>query len=397
MGGYRIRPYRFGIILRVYNKLKGVIILLNKKFLFGAILSMALCLSSCYNDDIEITETTTTATTTAAVTTAPPETTTMETVTSYDTGNPEDGLVFFVQPIIKQYDEYDDWHLADWECRDTDVLHGCHYDKEWNYGKELIFAFSNYTDEPVTVNTIQIFKQYSDDPIKFTDGSDALRIDFTVQSKHKTDYLLQAEDFDYTACESGIYVAVANFGFEERRMEFFIDNSELHTETLPAIFIPEDVEDPENWAGSKNIGIAPTFLTEEQQIVFAKACARMMEFFWHDSYLSNEYAETHTANDFVGLFSDVFTEEYAERLARERGYIDENGDLAACYGGGGSDISYEGHCFFPVSADENQVTFKAVVIHAHGDNPYEIRFEETEYQMVNTKDGWRVFRFEPWN
>lgn len=370
--------------------------MLNKKFLFGAILSMALCLSSCYNDDIEITETTTTATTKAAVTTAPPETTTMETVTSYDTGNPEDGLVFFVQPIIKQYDEYDDWHLADWECRDTDVLHGCHYDKEWNYGKELIFAFSNYTDEPVTVNTIQIFKQYSDDPIKFTDGSDALRIDFTVQSKHKTDYLLQAEDFDYTACESGIYVAVANFGFEERRMEFFIDNSELYEETFPILLMPTWVDDPENWVGSQKTGIAPTFLTKEQQEIFAKACARMQEFFWYDAYLSEEYAETHTADDFIELFTDVFTEEYVKRLAQGI-YIDENGELMAYDAGKGSDISYMGHCFLPVSADEYQVTFKAVVIHAHGDNPYEIWFDEREYQMVNTKDGWRVFRFEPWN
>ncbi|MCM1023211.1 MAG: hypothetical protein NC395_04045 [Prevotella sp.] len=363
-----------------------------KKISAAAILGVSLCLSSCYHDG----ETENTETTTAAATTVPTVTSAAETTTSYDTGNPEEGLVFFVQPIIKQYDEYDQWNLSDWECRDGEVMRQYHYDGEWNYSKELIFAFSNYTDEPVAVDSIQIFKQYSDEPVKFTDGSDALKIDFTVQPLHKTDYLLQAEDFDYTACESGIYVATANYGFEQRSMEFFIDNSELYEETFPILLMPDWVEDPETWVGREHTGVAPSFLTEEQQKIFAEACARMMEFFWWDSYLSEEYAESHTADDFIGLFTNVFTEEYAKRLAQGR-YIDENGELTACDAGKGSNIFYRGHCFFPASADENQVTFNATVIYCHSDNPYEIRFEETEYQMVNTKDGWRVFRFETWN
>ncbi|MCM1328710.1 MAG: hypothetical protein NC253_04640 [Ruminococcus sp.] len=367
--------------------------MLNKKFLLSVLLCTALSLSSCYNDDIEITETTTAATTTAA-TTVPTETTTTETTTTYDTGNPEEGLVFFVQPIIKQYDEYTDWQLADWECRDSEVKRGWHYDNEWYYSKELIFAFSNYTDEPVTVDSIQIFEQYSYKPIKFTDGSDSLNIDFTVQPKHKTDYLLQIEDFDYTACESGIYTAVANFGFEQYSMQFFIDNSELYTEQYftKNWFDPnKDFSEPIQYAVH-----APTFLTEEQQKIFAQAYGLMVEFFWCSAYLSEEYAESHTAEDFIGLFTDVFTEEYAKWLAQGR-YIDENGELMPCGGDRGSDISYQGHCFMPVLADEYQITFKAVVIHAHEDNPYDVTFEETEYQMVNTKDGWRVFRFELWN
>ncbi len=372
--------------------------MLNKKFLLGAILSAALCLSSCYNDNEEITETTApTEVTTAAVTTAPETTTTEETTTEQDTVNPEKGLVFFVQPIIEQYDEYDDWSLADWECRDTEVRRGDHYDGEWKYRKELIFAFSNYTDEPVTIDSIQITHGFGE-AVSFTDGSDTLDIDFTVQPMRKTDYLLKAEDFDYSACESGIYYADIKIGNEYHSMNFFIDNSELHTETLDVIFIPEWVEDPENWRFKENTGIAPTFLTEEQQEVFAKACARMYEFFWFDAYLSQEYADTHTADDFIGLFTDVFTEEYARRLAQEKGFIDENGNLAAYNGGGrGSDITYEGHCFLPVSADEYQVSFKAVVIHAHSDVPYKVWFDETEYHMVNTKDGWRVFQFDLWN
>lgn len=372
--------------------------MLNKKFLLGVILSMALCLSSCYTDDEEITETTVSATvTTAAVTTAPETTTTEETTTEYDEKNHESGLVFFVQPIIEQYDEYDDWSLADWECHDTEVRRGDHYDGEWNYRKELIFAFSNYTDEPVTVESIQIVNYITAEPVSFIDGSDTLDIDFTVQPMHKTDYLLQAEDFDYSACESGIYMAVVNTDNDYLRMEFFIDNSELYEETFPILMMPDWVEDPENWVGNKHTGIAPTFLTEEQQKIFAKACARMYEFFWFDGYLSEEYANTHTADDFIGLFTDVFTEEYVKRLSQES-YLDENGNLVSYYGGGrGSNILYCGHCFLPVSADEYQVSFKAVVIYAHIDNPYEVWFDETEYHMVNTKDGWRVFQFDLWN
>ncbi|MDE6594690.1 MAG: hypothetical protein K2K44_01615 [Oscillospiraceae bacterium] len=363
--------------------------MINKKFLLGVTLSMALCLSSCYNDNEEITETTVpTEVTTAAVTTAPETTTTTEeTTTGYDTGNPEEGLVFFVQPIIEQYDEYDDWNLADWECRDTEVKREYHYDDEWKYRKELIFAFSNYTDEPVTIESIQIVNYGTAEHVSFTNGSDTLNIDFTVQPMHKTDYLLQAEDFDYSACESGIYTAAVNFGTERYTMNFFIDNSELYEETFTSVF----GESTGSYAG-----IAPAFLTEEQQEVFAKACARMREFFWCDHYLSAEYAETHTADDFIGLFTDVFTEEYAKRLAQGT-YIDENGNLTAVDSGKGSDIFYYGHCFFPVSADENQVSFKAVVIYAHIDNPYEIWFEEKDYHMVNTKDGWRVFQFDFWN
>lgn len=181
--------------------------MLNKKFLLGIVLCTAVLLSACSSDELEVTETTTAATTTAAVTTTTASETT-ETTTSYDTGNPENGLVFFVQPIIEQYDEYDERNLSDWQPRDTEVMRDYHYDNEWDYRKELIFAFSNYTDEPITVESIQIVDYSISEPVSFTDGSDTLNIDFTVQPGHKTDYLLEAEDFDYSACESGIYTAV---------------------------------------------------------------------------------------------------------------------------------------------------------------------------------------------
>lgn len=385
--------------------------MLNKKFLLGIILSMAMCFSACSNGNAEATETSAENVTAAEEITSAesesksavepisepePPAVNAEDVTeaAYDTGNPETGLVYFIQPVIEQYDEYDDWSLADWECRDTEVMRDYHYDNEWKYRKELIFVFSNYTDEPVTIDSIQIVRESDGTLVSFADGSDTIDIDFTVQSLHKTDYLLKAEDFDYSACKSGIYNAVVNVGLEGYGREFFIDNSELYEETFPSVFVSEAASD--DWWGREYTGAAPMFLTEEQQKIFAEAHARMSEFFWWDGYLSKEYADTHTADDFIGLFTNVLTEDYARALAQER-YIDENGNLVSHDGGRGSNIFYYGHCFFPVSSDDEQVTFKATVIYCHSDNPYAVGFEEINYHMVNAENGWRVDHFDLWN
>lgn len=383
-----------------------------KKILLGALFSVTLCMTACsdgnsYNTDT-VSETAAAVSTEASETEQTAEITAEATVpqdiaadvsedTSYDTGNPETGLVYFIQPIIKQYDEYDDWNLADWECRDTEVLRDWHYDGEWKYRKELVFVFSNYTDEPVTVDSIQILRESDEAFVSFADGSNVLDIDFTVQPGHKTDYLLQTEDFDYSACESGIYNAIVNVGLEGYGREFFIDNSELYEETVEACFIRNADDVPENQWGKEYTGTAPMFLNEEQQAVFAKAHARMSEFFWCDSYLPEDYAKTHFADDFIGLLTDVFTEDYAQQLSQGL-YINEDGTLRI-FGGGsrGSNIFYCGHCFLPVSSDDEQVTFKATVICCHGDNPYEVWFEDIDYHMVNTENGWRVDRFDLWN
>lgn len=375
----------------------------SKNILLSAVLAAALCFSACSEQNAEQTETISDTVTAISEVTGISENeidhetkvglseapaANAEDVTEaedYDTDNPETGLVYFIQPMIEQYDEYDEWNLAVWECRDTDVLRGWHYDDEWKYRKELIFVFSNYTDEPVTVDSIQIIRESDGTLMSFADGSNVLDINFTVQPGHKTDYLLRAEDFDYSACESGIYNAIVNVGLEGYGREFFINNSELYEETVPLL-----------WYRTEQIGIAPTFLTEEQKTFFAKAHVRMSEFFWCDSCLSAWYAERHTADEFIEMFTDVFTEDYAWSLARSR-YIDENGSLRESLGGRGIDMSYYGHCFFPGSSDDEQVTFKAVVTYCHSDNPYEIWFEEKDYHMVNTENGWRVDKFSIWN
>ncbi|MDE5993400.1 MAG: hypothetical protein K2G87_10180 [Oscillospiraceae bacterium] len=376
--------------------------MLNKKFLPGIILSMAVCFSACSNENAEVTETSSESVTlaetmsaesesrSAAEPVSEPETpdTNQEDVTEAtnenDTENSETGLMYYIQPVIEQYDEYDRWSLAEWECSDTEVMHGYHYGDEWKYRKELIFVFSNFTDEPVTIDSIQILRESDGTLASFADGSDTLDIDFTVQPMHRTDYILKAEDFDYSSCESGIYNAVVNVGLEGYGREFFIDNEETYTEIN---------KDPVY--GFEDQYEVPAFLSEEQREAFSKAYIIMSDWFWLEENYALKYDDI---EEFIDVLSEGLTYDYAMKRALGT-YIDENGEfiIKESYGSRGMDMSYYGHCFLPVSADDEQVTFKAIVTHAHSDFPYDIRFEEKDYHMVNPENGWRVDRFDIWN
>lgn len=385
----------------------------NRKIL--AIALSILCLTACSaNNNVQhtsVSETTMTVTssaeTTANVVTEAVTTTkitteetveeTTETTEAAENSwrNPEDGLVFFVQPSICQRDEAS-W-VDNWECRDTEVLRDFHYDGEWQYTKELIFVFSNYTNEPVTIDSINIVNDAENALVSFTDGSLFLDINLTVQPMHKTDYILRAEDFDYSACESGIYNAVANVGLEGYGRKFFINNCELYAESYTSQKFTSYNEETDERAPSVFNVYAPTFLNEEQQKIFAKADGVMSDWLWTDNSVSPEYSEAHSADDFMAMLYEVFTEEYANELIADCNYIDENGNLQSV-GGRGSNIMYHDHYFVPVSADENKVEFKAVVIFAHSDNPYNIGFDDDyHYVMLNTENGWRVDRFDLWN
>lgn len=377
----------------------------NVRIIFiGAVLALAVCFSACSNGNAEITETSSESITAAAETTSAesesrseaepitePETSAADTedvteaANENDTENSETGLMYFTQPVIEQYDEYDRWSLAEWECSDTEVRRGYHYGDEWKYRKELIFVFSNFTDEPVTIDSIQIVRESDGTLVSFADGSDALDIDFTVQPMHRTDYILKAEDFDYSACESGIYNAVVNVGLEGYGREFFIDNEKTYTETSKSLLY-----------GSEDSYEVPAFLSEEQREAFSKAYRTMSDWFWCEHNLEEGYANSHTVDEFIDMLSDGLTYDYAMALSLGT-YIDKNGDFIISNASRGIGMSYYGHCFLPVSADDEQVTFKAIVTHAHSDFPYEIRFEEKDYHMVNTENGWRVDKFDIWN
>ena len=162
---------------------------------YAAIILSALCLTACGNKSVDeqktttvestlISEETTTKASSAEITVDEeneivilpdeeaieepyePE----ETVPTYDTGNPEEGLVYFVQPSIMLYPRYK--VLDEWECRDGEVMgdYDYHYYGEWKYSKELIFVFSNFSSEPMTVDSIQIVRDSDETPMTFTNG-----------------------------------------------------------------------------------------------------------------------------------------------------------------------------------------------------------------------------------
>ena len=54
-----------------------------------------------------------------------------------------------------------------------------------------------------------------------------------------------------------------------------------------------------------------------------------------------------------------------------------------------------GACFEPLYSDENEVLFKNTVIHAY-EYSYFIWFEELNYHMVRTDDGWKFDNFQLW-
>ncbi|MBQ8786525.1 MAG: hypothetical protein IJZ61_02705 [Oscillospiraceae bacterium] len=377
----------------------------NKKFI--AIALSMLCLTGCASDnDIQqtsVSETTTVAETaakTTAATESPIEEDIVEEIKTEATVirgeylNPEQGLVFFIQPSISQLDE--DSYYDDWTPRDTAVKHEYHYEDEWNYTKELVFVFSNYNEVPVTIDSIEIYNTYTADYMTFANGSDRLEIDFTVQPGHKTDYLLRSEIFNYSACESGKYFVRIHVGEESSVREFFINNCGVYSEKhISENYISFDEETGELLHHEYTV-YAPDFLTEEQQEIFAKAHGTMWDWFWCEHYMPEAYTDAHTTEDFMTMLYGIFTEEYANKLAAV--YIDENGNLMNLDGARGSHIDYFDHCFFPISADENRVEFKAVVTYCHSDNPYEVSFEDDfRYVMVNTENGWRVDRFDVWN
>lgn len=62
----------------------------------------------------------------------------------------------------------------------------------------------------------------------------------------------------------------------------------------------------------------------------------------------------------------------------------------------GSDISVQDNFFMPIYSDENEILFKNFVIHGHEDYPYYIWFEEINYHMIKTDEGWRFDKFNLW-
>lgn len=243
---------------------------------------------------------------------------------------------------------------------------------------EFSAHFTNYTNAVVAVDSVSFFYNDNDNwiPVTFSQNKETIPVGLTVDPKVEADFVVTKDQFDYKKAKVGRYKAV-----------FKIDNKSSEKE----FFITFENDNYDNDA--KN---APDFLTKEQQSVFNKAFKITNDYSGCSPELSEEYIAEHTADDLIAEVEAGYTHDYAVSQLKSYGYIDENGNLAAMSCGRGSDISVDGHYFVPVYSSDNEVMFKSVIIHFHGDNRYFLWYGEKKYHMVKTDDGWKFDTFQLW-
>ena len=276
-------------------------------------------------------------------------------------GSPTEGIVFFANLYVAPSSTEEKW-----ECQTSKAQ--AYYPGTWRYHGSLVSTFTNFTEEKQPVKSVQIFHDEGGKltEMPFADGSKTLEIDFTINPNENSDFDITEEMFPFSKCETGIYKVIFDLGDEKLEQTFFIKNSDM------------------------------SFLTDEQKEIFDKAYDITRGRFGESTYMSLEYIENHTTEEFLATLYEGYTKDYAYNRAVGWGYIDENGNLQECYGDRCGDISQQGECFELIYSDENEVIFKNTVIHGHEDYPYFIWFEELNYHMVKTEDGWWFDNFQLW-
>ncbi|MGN1102349.1 MAG: hypothetical protein ACI4RG_09165, partial [Huintestinicola sp.] len=177
-------------------------------------------------------------------------------------------------------------------------------------------------------------------------------------------YILSDNDMDYSVLSDGRYKAVVNVNNTEYEMEFFV-------------------------TGKEN---ALDFLTPEQAEALRKGNRTIGEYFACSHYLPEDFdKETKTFEDFYNEYLSALTYEYAYELAVDNYYINHDGSWWESIGGDrGSNITYGGGIFLPVFSDDFTVIIKSVNIYSHGDIPFEIWYDEYNFRMVKTENGWKL-------
>ncbi|WP_455528270.1 hypothetical protein [Huintestinicola sp.] len=159
--------------------------------------------------------------------------------------------------------------------------------------------------------------------------------------------------------------------------------------------IPEEIFCPQRPDTRYYYYKTPDFLTTAQLEAFKKAYITEAAYFGTDMVLSENYASTHTADEFISELTSGFTYEYA--LERAQGiYIDENGEFEATSRSSGVDISLAAVNFAPIYYNENEVLFKAEKICWYDDEFYNVSYAQRNFHMVKTDEGWKFDCFGMW-
>ncbi|MCM1578798.1 MAG: hypothetical protein NC078_08385 [Ruminococcus sp.] len=180
----------------------------------------------------------------------------------------------------------------------------------WQYYDRLVNVFSNNSDEECTVSSAKMYKIDGDSliPMPFADGSYTLETDISIAPDGWYTFEITGDMFRFTECEAGIYKIVFDAGGEKSGQHFAICNFD------------------------------DNLLTEEQLEIMDKAYEITDEYFGCSTHMSQEYADSHTAEEFLENLYPAYTREYAYSKSLGK-YIDENGNLKEVHGDRGGDIT----------------------------------------------------------
>lgn len=260
-------------------------------------------------------------------------------------------------------------------------------DEEWR--NELTLHFVNFTDEVKTAQELRIYHDNGGEweQVQFANGEYYTAINLEIEpdssenaiwEENEADsFTLTKELFDYSGMDTGRYKAAAVISGESCEMEFVINNSDCY-------------------GGGDSFTDVMDFLDEEQKEVFDKAYEFIDSIEGCDIGISEEYVQSHTTDDYIDEFASALTYDYAYNKLKKNGFINGKGNLVPFSGARGSDITVDGEYFVPISVSDDSVLFKNVVVGWHGDIPFEVWYNEINYHMIKTDEGWKFDVFQIW-
>lgn len=246
------------------------------------------------------------------------------------------------------------------------------FDTYWTLPDVLNIGIDNFTDKAQTVQRLELFyeSENGDEAVIFKNGESILTPDITVEKRGEAEFSVDKNMLDYQNAKTGIYKIRLTFENDTAEAEFVIANSD----------------------GSE-------FFTEEQREMLDKTCELSEKYsydLWINSYCwENPKEQTDISDESVKTLCECYTYDYVVNHT-DRFRINGDGSLNDVSGDRGGSYVYMGTLFSPISVSGEQVDFKTTVINFHGDNPYFVWFEELNYHMVKTEEGWRFDKFQLW-
>lgn len=288
----------------------------------------------------------------------------------------ENGFVYYIDPIAGE--PYENYPLC------------LHFSNNMKTAKGHVSEIKLFRTENDTLVPAEIFQ-----------GSHILPIDMELNAGETAEFIVFEDFIDLESAPAGRYTAVCSMKTEydkeytEIKSEFFIHYGTFAADFPDSFYENGDISDPNTFGTRYYLYKSPDFLDEEQLKVFELAYKLENMYFGTEREISEQYAKEHTADEIITDLTKAFTyDRIYEKTARI--YFDENGNIIPVSAGGGVDLTFIDMEFFPIYSNEDEVLFKAEIIHGHEDDPYTVWFSECNFHMIRTENGWRFDCFNLW-